>query len=164
MKHLPLQLGIAVILLFTAVIASCLLWTPGRIKYYVGKLRSDNPKERVAAVDGLLGMGGKGVEALTEVFGGGKEEAEFLSENWKYYNRLLPDDWWQRSPLHFAVKRNFYDSTQLLIDRGAIVNLKSHYGRTPLDLALEYEHERTINLLRAHGGKTGEELKKEAGK
>ncbi|MDB4681061.1 hypothetical protein OAF00_00645 [bacterium] len=32
-------------------------------------------------------------------------------------------------------------------------------GRTPLDLAIELKKNKTADLLRKHGGKTGEELK-----
>ncbi|MHC4661292.1 MAG: HEAT repeat domain-containing protein [Planctomycetota bacterium] len=46
---LPLKLGICVILLFGAVIAACLLWTPLRFSYYRNKLVSDDPAGQVAA-------------------------------------------------------------------------------------------------------------------
>jgi len=46
---------------------------------------------------------------------------------------------------------------ELLIGGGADVNAKEKYGRTPLDWALG----ETADLLRKHGGKTGEELKAE---
>jgi glucose-6-phosphate dehydrogenase assembly protein OpcA len=41
---LPVKLGIFVVLLFAAVIATCLLWTPLRVRYYVGKLRSESSR------------------------------------------------------------------------------------------------------------------------
>jgi hypothetical protein len=46
----------------------------------------------------------------------------------------------------------------LLIVKNADVNAKDDKGRTPLDLA---EDKETADLLRKHGGKTGEELKAE---
>ena len=36
------------------------------------------------------------------------------------------------------------------------------HGETPLDYANKYNHTETADLLRKHGGKTGEELKAEA--
>jgi hypothetical protein len=39
------------------------------------------------------------------------------------------------------------------------VNAKDDFGRTPLDFAKPYP--KTADLLRKHGGKTGEELKAE---
>ena len=41
---------------------------------------------------------------------------------------------------------------------GADVNAKNKYGDTPLDRAEETNHPETADLLRKHGGKTGEEL------
>jgi ankyrin repeat protein len=39
------------------------------------------------------------------------------------------------------------------------VNAKDDFGRTPLDLAIQKSRTETADLLRKHGGKTGEELK-----
>jgi ankyrin repeat protein len=44
--------------------------------------------------------------------------------------------------------------------KGADVNVKSS-GKTPLDWAIKQLHLETADLLRKHGGKTGEELKAE---
>jgi ankyrin repeat protein len=41
------------------------------------------------------------------------------------------------------------------------VNVKNAYGTTPLDWAIMSKHTETADLLRKHGGKTGEELKAE---
>jgi ankyrin repeat protein len=41
------------------------------------------------------------------------------------------------------------------------VNAKNKGGRTPLDSAIAFKHTETADLLRKHGGKTGEELKTE---
>ena len=45
---------------------------------------------------------------------------------------------------------------------GADVNAKNNYGNTPLDVAIKRKRTETADLLRKHGGKTGEELKAEA--
>ena len=48
---------------------------------------------------------------------------------------------------------------KLLIQNGADVNARNNEGKTPLDEAEETSHVEIANLLRKHGGKTGEELK-----
>ena len=50
---------------------------------------------------------------------------------------------------------------ELVIDSGADMNTKDDKGRTPLDWAIEWGETKTADLLRKHGGKTGEELKAE---
>ena len=63
------------------------------------------------------------------------------------------------TPLHAAAGNGNKETAELLIAKGADVNAKMEDGDTPLDLA-EDEPE-TADLLREHGGKTGEELKAE---
>jgi hypothetical protein len=74
------------------------------------------------------------------------------------------------TPLHRAAGQGHKGIAELLIAAGADVNAKSDNGRTPLDGA-EYVNEdhhspedkaakkEIADLLRKHGGKTGEELK-----
>ena len=68
-----------------------------------------------------------------------------------------------RTPLHYAAWRGHKEIIELLIAAGADVNAKTKYGSTPLDLAIreDYNQPETADLLRKHGGKTGEELKAE---
>ena len=47
------------------------------------------------------------------------------------------------------------------IAKGADVNAKDGGGYTPLDWSIRRKHPETADLLRKHGGKTGEELKAE---
>ena len=63
------------------------------------------------------------------------------------------DDGW--TPLHDATSMGHKEIVELLLAKGANVNAKNNYGNTPLDLASG----ETANLLRKHGGQTGEELK-----
>ena len=74
------------------------------------------------------------------------------------------------TPLLCAIKKNHKEIAELLIAKGGNVNAKGIYG-TPLDHA-EAEWEGDVDevnaarnevaeLLRKHGGKTGEELKAE---
>jgi ankyrin repeat protein len=75
------------------------------------------------------------------------------------------------TPLHFAAEGDRKEIAELLIAKGADVNAKDNYGKTPLDLAEEVSEDdlpedkaakkETADLLRKHGGKTGEELKAE---
>ena len=69
---------------------------------------------------------------------------------------LKRGDGW--TPLHKAAYEGYREIVELLIAKGANVNAKNKYGTTPLDMANDRE---TADLLRKHGGKTGEELKAE---
>jgi DsbC/DsbD-like thiol-disulfide interchange protein len=62
--------------------------------------------------------------------------------------------------LEWAVSGGKKESVEVLIVSGVDVNAKSNYG-TPLDVAIKYKKTEIADLLRKHGGKTGEELKAE---
>jgi cytohesin len=70
--------------------------------------------------------------------------------------------WMVGTPLHYAANKEI---AELLIARGAAVNAKDEDGDTPLDIATHPDNPNasaeTADLLRKHGGKTGEELKAE---
>jgi ankyrin repeat protein len=67
--------------------------------------------------------------------------------------------------LHYAAHEGHKEIAQLLIARGAAVNAKDEDGDTPLDVATHPDNPNAsaeiTDLLRKHGGKTGEELKAE---
>jgi ankyrin repeat protein len=75
------------------------------------------------------------------------------------------------TPLHAAARKGLKEVVELLIHEGADVNAKDDDGDTPLDLALsaweddspevKAAKKEIANLLRKHGGKTGDELKAE---
>jgi len=65
------------------------------------------------------------------------------------------------SPLHRAATWGHKEIVGLLIAAGADVNTKGYGGTTPLDAAIQTKQYPTADLLREHGGKTGEELKAE---
>jgi ankyrin repeat protein len=73
------------------------------------------------------------------------------------------------TPLHGAASRGLKEIIELLIAEGADVNAEvasgSQQGFTPLDYATHPDNPNasteTADLLRKHGGKTGDELKAE---
>ena len=66
------------------------------------------------------------------------------------------DGW---TPLHEAASEGHKSIVELLVANGADLNSKDDDGETPLDY--DYDEGEIADLLRKHGGKTGEELKAE---
>jgi ankyrin repeat protein len=64
-----------------------------------------------------------------------------------------------RTPLHWTAGEGHKEIVELLIAEGADVNAKDNTGTTTLDWAKNKS--KIADLLRKHGGKTGEELKTE---
>ena len=62
--------------------------------------------------------------------------------------------------LHYASNFGYLKIIDLLIKKGADVNLPAKNGWTPIDWA--GPHKETISLLRKHGAKKGEDLKTKA--
>ena len=66
------------------------------------------------------------------------------------------------TPLHYTAREGHKEITDLLLTNGADVNAKNDEGGTPLDWAeCCADKKETVDLLRKHDGKTGEELKTE---
>jgi len=63
--------------------------------------------------------------------------------------------------IHAAARAGNDEAVKEFLAAGADVNAKDHNGGTPLDWAIGQNHTKTADLLRKHGGKTGEELKAE---
>ena len=91
---------------------------------------------------------------------GHKEIAELLIANGADVN-AKDKDRSGSTPLSKAVIEGHNEIVELLIAKGADVNAKTDAGETPLDNAIKYKRTETADLLRKHGGKTGEELKAE---
>ena len=62
------------------------------------------------------------------------------------------------TPSHFAAQRGEEKILELLFKNGANLNVRNKYSHTPLDMSF---NQASANLIRKHGGKTGEELKAE---
>ena len=96
------------------------------------------------------------------VAGGHKDVVELLIAKGADVN--AKNDKYGGTPLLHAAGEGHKEIVELLIAAGADVNAKlvgggPHKGKTPLDAANETNHPRITDLLRKHGGKTGEELK-----
>ena len=93
---------------------------------------------------------------------GHKEIVEMLITNDADVNAKTT---WGGTPLHRAAIYGYKEIAEVLIAAGADVNAKYDDGNqkweTPLDLAIEENKKEITELLRKHGGKTGEELKAE---
>jgi ankyrin repeat protein len=63
------------------------------------------------------------------------------------------------TPLHYAGDQ--IEVAEYLLEKDARVNAVDFEGETPLDNAISWRDSETADLLRKHGGKTGEELKAE---
>jgi len=144
---LPLKLGIFIILLFTAVITTCLLWTPVKLNYYMGKLHSSNHIERINAFDKLLEMGKEGKRSIRLGLKINEDESSFLIENWNKVNSRKP----YSSLLHVPAMRNYRIAAELLINKGANVNAKDFREQTPLELAEFFNNSEMVNLFLENG-------------
>ena len=67
------------------------------------------------------------------------------------------------SLLHYAAAQGHKEIAELLIAKGADVNAKNKLGMTSLNVAV-LMNRKILDLLRKHGGKTGEELKADEAK
>jgi ankyrin repeat protein len=89
---------------------------------------------------------------------GHKETVELLIANGANVNAKMKEG---TTPLHFAASKGHKEIAELLIAKDADVNAiagKELQSKTPLDEAIKTKRTETADLLRAHGGKTREEL------
>ena len=91
------------------------------------------------------------------------EATKFLLENGADIHQL---DFENETALHTAAYHSYHGEgdvsvVALLVDHGSKINAISDRGLTPLDLAIMTGVPEIADLLRKHGGKTGDELKAE---
>ena len=103
--------------------------------------------------------GGGGTPLYNAAWGGRNEITELLIAKGANENAKTNKYGW--TPLHYAAIGGEKEVVELLIAKGTNVNAKMVDGRTPLDAAIYGKNPETADLLRKHGGKTGEELKAE---
>ena len=93
---------------------------------------------------------------LLAAWKGHKVIAELLIANGADVN-IANDGVVSETALHVSIGANHKEIAELLIANGANVNAKDWYGQTPLNCAIISLPE-IADLLRKHGGKSGEEL------
>jgi ankyrin repeat protein len=158
---LPVKLGIFVVLVFSAVIAACLLWTPVKLRYYFSKFQSPDMKTKLEGIDGLISIGSKGKKALAKGFEGKEKAADLISKSWHNVNFKFDDvkDYARiHQPVHIAAKNGWLDVLKVLKAKGADLNArinaknaKGHCGYTPLHLAALGGYNNIIRFLLANG-------------
>ena len=89
---------------------------------------------------------------------GHQEIVKLLIKKGADLNEKDMDGW---IPLLYASAEGQVEVVDLLIAAGTDVNTKDRDGDTSLNWAIIRNHTKTANLLRKHGGKTGEQLKVE---
>ena len=113
----------------------------------------------IAIVAAVLVVGcGSSVDIHQAVFDGNIEAVKQYLAAGGDVNAKGRTEW---TPLQVAANKGHKEIAELLIAKGADVNTKDLHGRTPLDATTVFNKTETANLLRKHGGKTGEELKAE---
>ena len=156
MKHLLLTTIAAVVLV------GCGPSTPDiSIRKAVRTGNIEAVKQHLAAGAEVNAQGHYMETPLHEAVGfGRKEVAELLIEKGGNVNAKDERGW---TALHAAAYFGHKDMAELLIANGATVNAKYVDGQTPLNWAIQSMpfpkgHPEIADLLRKHGGKTGEEL------
>ena len=94
----------------------------------------------------------------------GKDEDGYTLLDWAIFTKdtetaeILRKHGGKHGTIHSAAYAGDIEAVKKFLAAGADVNANGG-GRTPLDLAIQVKNTETADLLRKHGGKTGEELK-----
>ena len=101
---------------------------------------------------------GRGFTPLHEAIWGGKQEiVKLLLDGGANPNAPIKSPDW--APLHEAARFGFNGIIDLLIEKGADINTGNTMGRTPLDIAVQYRQNDTVNHLTARGAKASSEVR-----
>jgi hypothetical protein len=145
-----LKLSISIIIVFGLLFVGFALWTPLKIRYYIGQLYSQDKTVRVTAVSALIDIGKAGISALGKEFCS-EDEAIFLAKYWKDVNASIEgshkvpaitrSEWTSKkkveglisnyTPLHLAVEMDYLKAAELLIAKGADLNSTGAYYIIP---------------------------------
>ena len=94
----------------------------------------------------------------------GKDEDGYTPLDWAIFMKktetaeLLRKHGGKHGTIHSAAYGGDIEAVKKFLAAGADVNANGG-GRTPLDLAIQVKNTEIADLLRKHGGKTGDELK-----
>ncbi|MHC4662494.1 MAG: ankyrin repeat domain-containing protein [Planctomycetota bacterium] len=135
---LQVKLGIFIVLLFAAVITTCLLYTPVRLRWNTAKLNSENIFERVDAIDALLEIGEEGRKAIIDNYGEGEKAAKLIINCWYDVNGIIDTGLLgltagvEDRPIILAAKWKLKETVELLMESGANIDVKDDSGMTAL--------------------------------
>ncbi len=143
-------------LLLTTIAAVVLVGCGNPNDVLIQAVKDGNSKGiRKAIADGA-DVNAKDQEGRTSLFSAKKKKiAELLISKGADVNAKMKGGW---TPLHSTTSS---EVIEVLIAKGADMNAMNDEGETPLDWAILNDETETADLLRKHGGKTGEELKAE---
>lgn len=159
--HLKILIGL--LAFFGLVTLGVYLYEPFMLRWYEWQLGSNDPADKVAAVDGFIGMGELGKQRFREVFADGPEIAELLCKVWKN-----PDNPIEITTVYNMFPGIFYeyeDDLEIEINQPSL--FKFAYCKTDaedeachlLHLATMLNKTRTINLLKEINADFNLELK-----
>ena len=112
----------------------------------------------------LVGCGGPSSAELSLLSSASDGNIEDVKKHLAAGEDVNAKDMLYITPLHAAAREGHKEVVELLITAGADVNAQTEWGATPIDSAMDdfgRKHPEIADLLRKHGGKTGEELKAE---
>ncbi|MHC4662480.1 MAG: ankyrin repeat domain-containing protein [Planctomycetota bacterium] len=120
-------------------------------------MKSNDPNERIAAVDWLLGMKDKGFDAFSSSIPGGIEEAKFLKSvlddpvNNEIGYMVTGNNYFEFGfPVFFAAVMDFTFSLEILIEKGARIDEIDEEDKTSLHDAVERGYDKGVmNLIMA---------------
>jgi ankyrin repeat protein len=122
------------------------------LEYLRTDMKDAPVKRRVLVVDAFVKGGQPAAELFIEGFYGGEMKAEFLVVHWAIYNEPMWYDEVDRYPLQIAVERGYRDATEILLAKGADVNVRVvATGSAPLYVAALKGDREMVSILISGG-------------